>query len=516
MKIKVLPFVVAAIASIQCFSSNAQDKIVTYTLSVNNVRAFSNTGGLLFNNFGLSEPGFEAPKMPLGSGPRPSAIYASSLWMGGIDVNKDIRVAAQTYRQIGNDFQPGPMDPITGMPNTDTIFNDMWRINKADLAALASGTVTKGVRNWPAFFTTPSGTHPLAPFTDLNGDGMMDVAIGEHPAFPGDEALFFVYNDQLSHSETGSTALGVEVKGFVYAFETGDKEFLNNTVFVDYYLTNFTKDKYTDFVASVWTDFDLGNYQDDRIGVDTARNLYYAYNGKDNDDGVLGYGNRPPAIGVMYINQPLTGVIGYSNDNTPTGNPYNGESHYNYMNSRWKDGTAMGDSGTGYNAGKPTKFIFNGDPCKNTGWTEGLAGIAAGDRRILGNTVLGDFNPGQVYKISLAYIWSQDQNGGAINSLCKLMSQSDSLKNWLDGRPVLSAHQAANTAQVKIYPNPTTDKIFIETIDGDATAGLYDLAGRQVATAQNNTINAAGLAKGLYIVRGNVGNNYFSQKILVQ
>jgi hypothetical protein len=208
--------------------------------------------------------------------------------------------------------------------------------------------------------------------------------------------------------------------------------------------------------------------------------------------------------------------MGYSNDATITGNPTSAESYYNYMNSLWKDGTPLTNSGKGYGGGQQTKYMFNGDPCHNTGWTEESAGVAAGDRRVLGNTSLGNLNPGQVQKISLAYIWSQDQNGGAINSLCKLKSQTDSLKNWVDAQPTLSTQQVANTATVKIYPNPTTDKIFIETNGDDATAGLYDLAGRQIAAAQNNTISVTGLAKGLYIVRGNAGTNYFSQKILVQ
>jgi hypothetical protein len=516
MRFRLLPYVAVAVACVQGYSALAQNKIITYTLSVNNVRAYNTAGGLLFNNFGLGEGGFEAPKQPLGSGVPKTAIYASTLWLGGIDAGSNIRVAAQTYRQVGNDFQVGPINPISGQPVADTIFNDLWRINKADLAAAQSGVATANTKKWPVSFATSNGTHPLAPFNDINKNGVMDVTLGEHPIFPGDEALFFVYNDKLAHTETGSLSMGVEVKGFVYAYTSTNNEFLNNTVFVDYYITNHSNEVYKDFVASAWTDFDLGNYSDDRIGVDTARNLYYVYNGSDNDIGILGYGNRPPAMGVMYINQPLTGVMGYSNDATITGNPTSAESYYNYMNSLWKDGTPLTNSGKGYGGGQQTKYMFNGDPCHNTGWTEESAGVAAGDRRVLGNTSLGNLNPGQVQKISLAYIWSQDQNGGAINSLCKLKSQTDSLKNWVDAQPTLSTQQVANTATVKIYPNPTTDKIFIETNGDDATAGLYDLAGRQIAAAQNNTISVTGLAKGLYIVRGNAGTNYFSQKILVQ
>lgn len=56
------------------------------------------------NSYGL----YEVPK---GSGIH--AVYASALWVGGLDASNNLHIAAQTYRQTGDDFFEGPIDTIT-------------------------------------------------------------------------------------------------------------------------------------------------------------------------------------------------------------------------------------------------------------------------------------------------------------------------------------------------------------------------------------------------------------------
>lgn len=46
-------------------------------------------------------------QMPTGSNTK--AISTQSLWMGGYDENAELRLAANTYRQAGNDYWPGPV-----------------------------------------------------------------------------------------------------------------------------------------------------------------------------------------------------------------------------------------------------------------------------------------------------------------------------------------------------------------------------------------------------------------------
>ena len=75
-------------------------------LDINNVRARINTGGDMWWNMEVSA--YEIPK-----GSRKTSMFSASLWIGGVDVNQQLKLAALRYRQGpsgggGNDFWPGP------------------------------------------------------------------------------------------------------------------------------------------------------------------------------------------------------------------------------------------------------------------------------------------------------------------------------------------------------------------------------------------------------------------------
>jgi hypothetical protein len=71
-------------------------------LSINNVRALILSGGDMWWDQGLEVARYEVPK---GSGKH--SYFAAALWIGGLDQGGQLRTAAQTYRQTGNDFWPG-------------------------------------------------------------------------------------------------------------------------------------------------------------------------------------------------------------------------------------------------------------------------------------------------------------------------------------------------------------------------------------------------------------------------
>ena len=72
------------------------EAVVQSDLAVNNVRCRILMGDMWWD---LANAAYEIPK---GSGL--NSIFAGSLWMGGVDVGGQLKVAAQTYRQTGNDF----------------------------------------------------------------------------------------------------------------------------------------------------------------------------------------------------------------------------------------------------------------------------------------------------------------------------------------------------------------------------------------------------------------------------
>lgn len=73
------------------------------TMEFNDVSSFIEQGGSMWQNRGSGVAAYEIPK---GSGLK--VIYAGALWMGGTDVNGQLKIAALTFRSQ-EDFWPGPL-----------------------------------------------------------------------------------------------------------------------------------------------------------------------------------------------------------------------------------------------------------------------------------------------------------------------------------------------------------------------------------------------------------------------
>lgn len=81
------------------------------TMDFNDVSAFIEQGGSMFLNRSTGVAAYEVPK---GGGVR--AIFSGSLWMGGTDVNGQLKLAGLTFRN-GNDFWAGPLTISEGSGN---------------------------------------------------------------------------------------------------------------------------------------------------------------------------------------------------------------------------------------------------------------------------------------------------------------------------------------------------------------------------------------------------------------
>ena len=72
-------------------------------MEFNNIRALVETGGSLWQDRSNGRSSYEYPKDS-----RNHVIYSGALWMGGEDINGQLKLAAHMFRQ-GNDFWPGPL-----------------------------------------------------------------------------------------------------------------------------------------------------------------------------------------------------------------------------------------------------------------------------------------------------------------------------------------------------------------------------------------------------------------------
>lgn len=313
-------------------------------LDLNNVRATIYSGGDMW--WDLRE--FARYEVPKGSGKH--SLYLGSLWIGGTDVNGQLKVAAQRYRRNGPDYYTGPLDTL-GSAEIDAAtckaFDKIWKMTRAEAALhrvcmdqttsvkppICDGYKTpQSIEDWPAITYIdnepigglPSVQYFYAPFIDVDGDLNYDPESGDYPGYDldaavdcqsdrtpylyGDLTLYWIFNDKGNiHYETSSTPIGMEVRAQAFSFATNDE--VNNMTFYNYELINRGTTTLFNCYFGVNTDADLGYAFDDFVGCDVLRGFGYVYNGDAID--AIGtnptpeqYGVNPPAVGIDFFEGP--------------------------------------------------------------------------------------------------------------------------------------------------------------------------------------------------------------------
>lgn len=450
-------------------------------LDINNVRARLMTGGDMWWDNGTSEARYEIPK-----GSRKNSLFAGSVWIGGRDEQENLKVAAQTYRQTGNDYWPGPIDPLTeDITEADcSEWDRFWKVNRetinkfkllADKSSAEGDPEYEAIMQWPAKGNqgaigrnrNPLTLHPgidYAPFIDVDGDGLYNPSLGDYPGdparpnedLPGDQFIWWVFNDKGNVKQQSNTeGIGIEVQASAFAFTT--KDMLNDATFYNYRVINRGGLRLDSTYISTWTDADLGYYNDDYIGCDTNRGLGILYNGtsRDGTGQVNSYGDRIPMVGVDFFRGPIrTREIGgeivvdtlgmtaftyYNNDNSVVGNPNNGIEIYNYMSGSIRNGQRFSYDFKGPNTtsrafgeGPPTPFVFFGDPGIRSEWSECTCGNPVGDRRFVHSAGAFRLEPGVVNDITIGAVWVADAGGCPNTSFSKIRAADDLAQSLFD------------------------------------------------------------------------------------
>lgn len=394
-------------------------------IDIANVKASVNFLGVAFQNSGF---GFEVPK---GSGDH--SIYSTNIWIGG-QSNGTTYLSANTFLYSEGNFDHifGPLADDYTSPEFIAKYRRVWKVNRTQLIAhedslgLPGYEIPEVILNWPAHGDTTNGeAFYLAPFVDVNEDGIYNPELGDYPEIRGSQTIYCIFNDDTPNRGPGEP-LGVEFHLRVFAFGYLPGAF-QNTVFCNYVIHNRSDRAYENLYLGNWTDFDLGDPDDDLIGSDTSFAMFYNYNGDDYD---RDYEDELPAIGAIYLNNDLNGFLYHNRDSSVTGDPYTGEDYYNYLTSRWKDGSPMTYGGTGHNSsGTLTRYMFSGDPVAEEGWNEVSMGNAPADRRGLGSVGPFSFGPGQTICSDMAYSWARGIEGqGAAGGVVALRKNAATIR----------------------------------------------------------------------------------------
>jgi hypothetical protein len=490
------------------------------SLVINNINAGVNADGMLFANLGqLPGEGLHSdfqPHFKYPAGEQTNTIFKSVIWIGGISDQDSLYFAGDRYRQMGGDFQPGPVADLYDSTYASRYWK-LWKLSTLDIGYhrdhwwQAGYIPINDIASWPGNGDVSLGqAAQLAPYSDYNLDGNYNPLDGDYPLIRGDEAIYFMMNDDKIHKESSGGKLKVEIHGMVYGFDAPDDSALYNTVFVHYDVINRSDKTYRDTYTGIFTDLDIGYAWDDYIGSEVTRASYYCFNGDSFDEDLhdptigftKGYGEFPPAQSVTVLAGPFLdsdgtdnpsggcdfsvnglnfgngiadderlGLTGFMSPRDLTGpQPTVATDQYNFMKSIFSDSSHLQFGGIGrfpMASGPECRFIFPGDsdpmnwgtdcvtpnpPYNQDGfyWTDSAESNFPGDRRGTGSMGPFTFAPGQVQEIELAYCAANGWNG-PVSSIVQLMKNIDSLRSKVNNGEIIVPNSTLGVTEKKVH-----------------------------------------------------------------
>ncbi len=496
-------------------------------LDINNIKAAHLVHGDMWHDPVTATQLCEFPK---GSGKH--VAFLGSLWMSGLDQQNSLRVSSQMYRQNNqNDYWPGPADD----PNytVDSVrakaWAKIWKINRSTIDSfrnLATHTVANtpaAIITWPAkgnSYAMGAGTYALtinrdmAPFIDVNNDGIYNPLAGDYPAIKGDQMLWWIENDLgPTHNESLSNPLRVEVHNMAYAYLRGGK--VDNILFYEFEVVNRSMQSYSNYRLGFNADPDLGYGFDDYLVLDTPTRTGIVFNAKtpDGNGEPTSYGTTIPIAGITMLEQPsdqypanasIGSFISYDNDALPNGNPNGGMEFHYLLNGYNRAGTF-----TDYH----NFYSTQSTPCST--------GLPYKDRRFIFAGKSVQFNDGQSLKYAYALVISPNGGGCPNQDFTGILSTADTaiIVYHNPPAPTRISNISKTLGTLNIYPNPAIQLLNVNVPYGtDGKIKIYDATGKEISLpvidhGSKVLIETGFLAPGIYMIEyrsaKTVANNIF-------
>ncbi|MCB0409394.1 MAG: gliding motility-associated C-terminal domain-containing protein [Flavobacteriales bacterium] len=475
-------------------------------LDINNIDAIVHKNRLFGRPpyYGLTPlPGFTVPKSS-----NLNTIYSVNPWIVGKNSNNELVSNIKTYASFDNkQGNAGPiMDPAY-YEYYSYQWDRVWKITQTEIDDHIANYMNPGyqaievIANWPAHGDVSKGQAAnLASFVDVDNDGIYNPLNGDYPLIKGNQAIFFMVNNERDSTFYSEKTLRSEIHGLVYSYGCINDSALNNTVFVNYKIYNRSNDDISEVYMGEWVDFDIGNMYDDYFGCDVSRSAFFSYNSDTFDEAnaaVPGYGSNPPVQGIMIlkgpkkdddgIDNPLTiniqnaidsggvpypalctgcgdGIVdneyfgmehfityAYNDTISVSGEPLSIYDYYGYLQGKWRNNTSItwGGNGVSFSNGSTltSKYIYPMDT-DSLNWSTG--GVVASpnlweetslipeDRRGVGASGPFTLPVNGMVEMDLAFVFARDyQDPGNKAGIPIMQERMDSIRKYFFNNELL-------------------------------------------------------------------------------
>lgn len=502
-------------------------------------------------------------------------IYREGIQLGGIAPDSSLHVSAQTYRQDRVNFFPGPISTDVG---SYYYYARTWTVTRALIDSVRQGLFTfpnfppAVIQTWPAHGRQQYGeSYHIAPFVDVDGDGIYNWQTGDYPYIEGDIATLAVFNDQNpARDTTGGDRMVCE--GYVLYWMYDQPGIAGRTLFRKTVVTNKSGVDYHNTYMANFSDNDAGNiFGSDLTGTDVARHGTYGYHnhyksfqkpgkapysgtlllegpiadygdGLDNDwdgcaDAVMGNSGfcipEDSANGIVE-RLTLSNTMYFVNSSNPAmGPPATDKEYFNYMRSIWRNdsvlraenpsgifATANGDGYSPTGSGNPVNYMFPGDsyspypqwqPSNPSQWYNSPSN--GSDKRIISSMGPFTWEAGESISYMFASMWGTVDTTNYANIFDSIQADFDNILNLHSSNPI--SVEEVNSIEVELEFGQGPNTLYLtNAYNREFNLEVIDLNGRIVLRSvllpsSEKTIDVGQLPPGVYVIRTNDGSwNY--------
>lgn len=407
---------------------------------------------------------------------RTPAIFHQNVWLS----TENNIMSAGSKSGIGKDYYSGP---VASSYDSAYIYryNHVWKVTAAEIEyhkqnyTKFSYTAPHGIAKWPGNGLVNNGeAQILAPFIDLNFNGIYEPNLGEYPEIRGTEMLYTIFNTHRGPNAFSETTTNpIEIHQMVYGFDTVNVPETDKGLFISWKIYNRGTTAYLDTRFGLLTDFHIGDPTDDLFGSDSVHELYYAYNYDLQDNSPFGIGTHPPALVGAFLDLNLIGFSGFHSLSGSMGQPGSTQEMHLPLTFAWRDGTPFRidnpsgplspSNGNGYvlnGAAPPTQWLYN----EAVNWYQGVPSMA----NFLAMPVvsMGDIYPEESFCLNHVLAYGRDTlnpTNDTLASLAQAKANIGVLKqffNTLNYDQCLGATVSTSEEHLKLhreislFPNP--------------------------------------------------------------